>query len=224
MPPSTPAEEQWTTWQVRQILPTGVQQIHITIDLDVLYVASYGLKLFIWLNNLFIFTDLCSTTFELTVKNNVEPKSDSFTVRIENTQTLLQALQCFAQANPNFRYSISCSGIYLGLVLWCNMFAAFVTLCSICSFQTNERPGIGTYLMEVMGFKKEQNQFWDTFLFNETTRDVTPISEYKPKDIVILHKLITNMIIFLLLLWVAVWFSTQFCSIWMTNKRAAFGS
>lgn len=80
------------------------------------------------------------------------------------------------------------------------MFAAFVTLRSICSFKTNEKLGIGTYLVEVMGFKKEANQFWDTFFFNETTKDVIPISEYKPKDIVMLHKVITNMIIFLLLL------------------------
>lgn len=80
------------------------------------------------------------------------------------------------------------------------MFAAFVTLCSTCSFKTHEKPGVGTYLVEVVGFKKGPNQFWDTFLYNETTKDVTPISEYKPEDIVILHKVITNMIIFLLLL------------------------
>lgn len=73
------------------------------------------------------------------------------------------------------------------------MFAAFVTLCSICSFQTNDIAGIGTYLVEVMGFRKEANQFWDTFLFNERTKDVIPISEYKPKDIVRLHKVITNI-------------------------------
>lgn len=217
MPPWTPAEQQWRTWQVRQILLTGVQQIHITPTSNVLYVASYDLKLFIWLNNLFIFTVLCPPprTITLTVKNTVEPKSKSFTVGIENNQTLLQVLQCFAQANSEFRCSILCSGIYLGLIRWCNMFAACVTLCSICSFKTIEKPGIGTYLEEVMGFKKGPNQFWDTFLYNETTKDVIPISEYKPKDIVISHKVITNMIFWLLLsvAIVAVWFSTQFCSI-----------
>lgn len=68
------------------------------------------------------------------------------------------------------------------------MVAAFVTLCSICSFKTNEIPGIGTYMVEVMDFKKGPNQFLDMFLFNERTNDVIPISGYKPKDIVILHK------------------------------------
>lgn len=95
-----------------------VRQIHITATLDVLYVATYDLKLFVWLNNLFIFTVGCPVpTFNLTVKNTVEPNEESFTVRMENNQTLLQALQCFAQENSKFRCSILCSGFYLGLIL-----------------------------------------------------------------------------------------------------------
>lgn len=76
-------------------------------------------------------------------------------------------------------------------------FCSFVTLCSICSFKTERAPRIAPYLVEVNDFAKGPNKFWDAFLFNEETKDVIPICEYKTGEMVRLPKIITSVVIFL---------------------------
>lgn len=76
-------------------------------------------------------------------------------------------------------------------------FCSFVTLCCICSFKTTQTPRIAPYLVEVNNVSKGPDTFWDAFLFNEQTKDVIPIREYKTGEMVTLPKIKTNIVIYM---------------------------
>lgn len=65
---------------------------------------------------------------------------------------------------------------------------SFVTLCCLCSFKTQDVPSSGPYLVEVMGVKSGKDQFWETLLYNDTSKEVKPISKLKVEQIVVRTK------------------------------------
>lgn len=70
-----------------------------------------------------------------------------------------------------------------------NIFAAFVRLCCLCSFQTQDVRSSGPYVVAVVGERNGRNKFWETLLYNDASEDVKPISKLKAKQLVLKTKL-----------------------------------
>lgn len=72
--------------------------------------------------------------------------------------------------------------IMLHISCGCN-FTLFVTLCYLCSFKTKDVPSSGPYVVEAMKVPNGKDTFWETVLYNDTTKYVIPIGRLNTQQI-----------------------------------------
>lgn len=80
-------------------------------------------------------------------------------------------------------FSFSCHIFNVDATLHYTVCNIFVMLCYFCSFKTKDVPSSGPYVVEAMKMPNGQDTFWETVLYNDTTKSVTPIGKLNAQQI-----------------------------------------
>lgn len=57
-------------------------------------------------------------------------------------------------------------------------------LCYLCSFETKDLPSSGPYVVKVGNVENGKDTFWQTVLYNDTTKYVIPIGKLNAEQII----------------------------------------